>query len=233
MKLTQDSRKQIYDLIQEGVGKGAIAAKFGTSVSQVSKIGREFSPDTVSAELEAPEIPKSAPPTPSKPSPRKKSKKKVKTPEVEATVTPATSSGSAGTDTCTRCGKPLSKDTSITAGMGDICQSHTAALAGLSFESYREYKASLELEKEPDEFWLPLGEALAIAKEKQAITTARFMCAVGENRHLKPPIDPVFQVRWWKNRRYILKKSVMQAKNLNLLADAYEIRRQLETEEKS
>ena len=221
MKLTKKSREEIFTMVQEGVGKGAIAAKFGTSVAQVSKIEREFSPSTKSDELGIKDTPLDPVTTPSEPSTPIDTIETVESPE-----TPSSTNVASGT--CARCGKPLSKDSSVEAGMGDICQGHVAALAGLSFESYREYKASLELEKEPDDFWLPLAEAIKIANEKHGITLNRFMCAIGENRALKPPIDTAFQIRWWHNKRYVLRKVVMQNKYITLLEDSYEVRRQLE-----
>lgn len=105
---------------------------------------------------------------------------------------------------CSVCGKPLSKDSSQAQGMGDICAGKHALLpAGMTMH---DYKQSLSQDEVPAG-WIKLQQVYAETK-KQHISRGRFLRAVGGDRHLLPPTDPVFKVIYVKGVRYMSGKAL-------------------------
>lgn len=256
MKLTKKSKKEIYELVKGGTPKGTIAIHYATSIAQVSKIEREFEGTPEEEDFEIPGLGESVKPVPpinskihvDEPTEKTKTSTHVDDPgeksvsEVVVTEEPSPvqgvfdklkepSASASGAPLCSRCGKPLSKPSSMSAGMGDICQSHAGTISSKGFEHYREYKASLTVDEQPDsEEWMYINEAIQELKDLHGIPTGRFMNAFGGDRMLGEPIDPIFVVVWFKGRRYVKREVTTNEKYISLIKDSYEVRRQLEAD---
>jgi hypothetical protein len=100
---------------------------------------------------------------------------------------------------CSICGKPLSRESSVERGIGDVCEGHVKLLpAGVTMAQHYE-KLTL---KEIPEGWIPLAKAVKAANAKH-ISTYRFFQVIGGDRLLRKPLSPVFQVKFFKHARYI------------------------------
>jgi hypothetical protein len=103
------------------------------------------------------------------------------------------------TKVCSFCGKPLSRHSSVEAGMGDVCNSkHKLLPAGMTIENYRSGLTEVDV---PDG-WIKLKEAIAKAKTK-GVSGYRFLQACGGDRMLRKPLNKVFKVIYVDGARYI------------------------------
>ena len=109
------------------------------------------------------------------------------------------------TGVCSICGKPLSKHTSVSQGMGDTCASKIKLLpAGTTLE---DHYAGLAVYEEPGNDYLPIGKAIEQAK-KMGVSGYAFLVATGGDRHLRKPLNEHFQVVMFHRKRYVPKSSL-------------------------
>ena len=100
---------------------------------------------------------------------------------------------------CSICSKPLSKHTSVEAGMGDTCAGRIALLPkGTSMEDHYE---SITKDDVPDGY-IKLKDAVEKLKTK-GISGYRVMQAIGGERMLRKPINSSFKVVMVAGTRYI------------------------------
>lgn len=111
---------------------------------------------------------------------------------------PSTVEPLGGETTCVRCGKPLSAETSVDRGMGDVCANHGKWLGDKTFE---QHYTNLNLPELTDE-WIPFLE-LITAGTAVGIAVHRLVQATGGDRALRRPIHPSFQVKYFLGRRYV------------------------------
>lgn len=102
---------------------------------------------------------------------------------------------------CSRCGKPLAAPDSVANGMGEICRSHSAYLAGTTL---REHYASVSIAELPDDM-IPISQVIRAAREI-GISKSRMLAVMGGDRALRKPLLPVFQVYYYKRYRYLHKE---------------------------
>ena len=102
---------------------------------------------------------------------------------------------------CRVCGKALTRQSSILAGIGDLCRKTEDSLpkGGLA-----EHYAKVRVDKIP-EGWIILTKALAAAN-KAGISNYRFIQACGGDRAIRPPLHPSFRLVYVQNTRYISKE---------------------------
>lgn len=107
--------------------------------------------------------------------------------------------GGTGSEICSLCHKPLSRHTSISAGMGDTCAGKIKLLpAGTTME---DHYAKITVMDVPDGY-IKLQDAIKKLKEK-GISGYRIMQAIGGERMLRKPINSHFKVVFVGNTRYI------------------------------
>jgi hypothetical protein len=113
--------------------------------------------------------------------------------------TPAPETSNSGEAVCSICHKPLSRSSSISARMGDVCQHKMSLLPqGVSLE---EHYANLT-DYEVPEGWIKVKDAASKAREK-GYSVYRFVQAIGGDRMLRKPLNKFFQVKLIKGVRYI------------------------------
>lgn len=107
--------------------------------------------------------------------------------------------GTSGEAVCSLCRKPLSRHTSVSAGMGEVCQGKIKLLpAGTTMEDHYEKITVWEL---PDGY-IKLKDAIEKLNAK-GISTYRVLQAIGGDRMLRKPINPNFKVVIFGRTRYI------------------------------
>lgn len=100
---------------------------------------------------------------------------------------------------CSLCHKPLSRHTSVSAGMGEVCQGKIKLLpAGTTMEDHYENITVWEL---PDGY-IKLKDAIEKLNAK-GISTYRVLQAIGGDRMLRKPINSNFKVVIFGRTRYI------------------------------
>lgn len=105
--------------------------------------------------------------------------------------------------TCKFCGKPLTRQSSIVQGMGDVCDAHHQELRG---KTLTEHYSDKTFSEAPDlSVWMRLDAAIKIAAE-HGISGHRFMQVCGGDRAIRKPLLPVFEIRFYKHVRYIRKE---------------------------
>lgn len=138
----------------------------------------------------------------------KKIARKAAKPIKKAAAPKAKKSSESGA--CSICGKPLSRHTSVTNGMGDTCANKVKMLPkGMTMEDHYE---SIWMDDLP-EGWIKLADAITKAKAK-GYTGHRFIQAVGGDRMLRKPINKFFTVKFYKGARYISKDCLAHLKDL-------------------
>ena len=111
---------------------------------------------------------------------------------------------------CNVCGKPLTRVTSMEAGIGDICASKMKLLpVGTTMA---DHYALLQEVDVPEDFML-LKEAVQAAREK-GCSGYRFIQACGGDRVLRSPFNANFRVVFVLGKRYVSRQSL---KDLALL----------------
>ena len=124
-------------------------------------------------------------------------KKKSAAPKSKSPV--AKKSTSARSGTCSICHKPLSRHTSVAAGMGDTCAHKIKLLPkGMTME---EHYSNLKVIDVPEKC-IKLDVAITKAKAK-GISGYRFVQAIGGDRMLRKPFNLSFKVVLVGNTRYI------------------------------
>ena len=162
MRMTKGRKQEIREALEQGANKASLASKYGVSISAITQVATptgvldsnefvdptetvvdEVGPkidvisDAVSQEADS-DVPPQA----------------VTAPPKEADL--PTPDGIF----CVRCGKPLSKDSSVSAGMGDVCQSHEHI-------DYVAHYETLAFKTKPDEErWILALEAGKILKKE-------------------------------------------------------------------
>ena len=117
-----------------------------------------------------------------------------------------------GSATCTFCGKPLSRHTSVANGMGDVCAAKQKLLpAGMTLQDH--YLTMTVLDQPDPKNYMPIKEAF-VAASKKGISNYRMIIAYGGDRMLRPPLNEHFKLVIYKGRKYI-PKSFLQ--NLDVL----------------
>lgn len=100
---------------------------------------------------------------------------------------------------CSLCHKPLSRHTSVSAGMGEVCQSKIKLLpVGTTMEDHYEKITVWEL---PDGY-IKLKDAIEKLNAK-GISTYRVLQAIGGDRMLRKPINSNFKIVIFGRTRYI------------------------------
>lgn len=111
----------------------------------------------------------------------------------------ATNGSSSGSGICSLCHKPLSRHSSVSAGMGDTCAGKIKLLpAGTTME---DHYAKITVTEIPDGY-IKLKDAVAKLKEK-GISGYRLMQAIGGERMLRKPLNSNFKTVMFGNTRYI------------------------------
>lgn len=111
---------------------------------------------------------------------------------------------------CSMCGKPLSRHTSVEAGMGDICRMKLSWLPkGVTLEQHYE---RITVNDVPDGF-IKFADAYAKAREK-GTSGYRFIQAIGGDRMIRKPINSNFKVVIVKGVRYINRDSLKHLSDL-------------------
>jgi hypothetical protein len=111
---------------------------------------------------------------------------------------------------CSICGKPLSRHTSVTNGMGDTCAAKIKLLPkGVSLEQHYEGLTVMEIPTG----YIMLKEAIAKAMNK-GTSKYRFLQATGGDRHIRKPFSNHFKVVYVGNKRYVPKSSLEHLKEL-------------------
>ena len=128
-----------------------------------------------------------------KPKAKKKERIMAKTKDVEAR--------------CSVCSKPLSRDASVERGMGETCDGKHKAAKAAGFKSVAAAREAKTVEKLPSDLWIPLKDAIKKAQEKQpGLTIYRFLQLIGGDRMLEKPLRREFEVKYYRNKRYISKR---------------------------
>lgn len=108
-------------------------------------------------------------------------------------------SSRSGSDTCGFCGKPLSRHTSVQAGMGDVCQAKQKMLPkGTTLSDHYEGITKTSV---PDGY-IKLKDAIEFFNKK-GISTYRVLQAIGGDRMIRKPVNGNFKVVLVKGVRYI------------------------------
>lgn len=101
--------------------------------------------------------------------------------------------------TCSFCGKPLTRPSSVSQGMGDFCAHSKGMLpAGVTRDEHIETLTVTELPKG----YMKLGDAYHAAR-KAGFSGSRFMQACGGNGQLRKPLNEHFKFVFYKNTRYV------------------------------
>jgi hypothetical protein len=114
---------------------------------------------------------------------------------------------------CSVCGKPLSDPESLKAGIGPLCRAK-----GWTKEMWQAKMATLKADEVP-EGWVKLSEVADLCR-KEGIPVTRLVRAVGGDRGMEDPIDPMFLVKYVGRARY-LDPRVTSEEGLNILRDKY------------
>lgn len=130
--------------------------------------------------------------------PAKKVAAKVAKPIAKKAVKPAAKS-STKSGTCSFCGKPLSRHTSVENGMGDTCAAKKKLLGGKSLEEHYE---SLAVTAVPAGY-IKLTEAVKKVRAGGKVSAHRFVQATGGDRCLRPALNKHFNVVMFKGARYV------------------------------
>lgn len=114
---------------------------------------------------------------------------------------------------CAFCGKPLTRQSSIQHGMGDVCEQHRSILGA---QTLQEHYAEVSMQEQPDEkIWMRLDKAI-LAAAKAGISGHRFMQVCGGDRALRQPLLPVFEIRFYRHTRYIRKEALQHLEEARL-----------------
>jgi len=114
-------------------------------------------------------------------------------------VKPVTKGAKSNVGACSICGKPLTRGSSVSAGMGDVCSNKGHLLAkGETLEQHMEKVTRSEI---PAGF-MPLSEAWSKLR-KAGYSTYRIQQAVGGNGLFRPPLNSYFKTVYVGSRKYI------------------------------
>lgn len=112
--------------------------------------------------------------------------------------------------TCSFCGKPLTRPSSVAQGMGDFCAHNKGLLpAGVTRE---DHIATMTVLEEPKDS-IKLRDAFEAAR-KAGYSAHRLMQAAGGNGGLRKPLNEHFQLTFYKNVRYLPKSVLKHFKDL-------------------
>lgn len=113
--------------------------------------------------------------------------------------TASSSNADSGEAICSLCHKPLSRHSSVEAGMGEVCSSKIKLLApGTTMEDHYEKLTVMTL---PDGY-IKLKDAITKLNGK-GVSTYRILQAIGGDRMLRKPINSNFKVVIFGRTRYI------------------------------
>jgi len=139
---------------------------------------------------------------------RVKRVKKIVDPAPEKKSAQSSSSSS----NCRVCGKPLSRETSVISGIGDICANKIGVSAGMPesdvdtlLEKHQKKVekriASLTLDSLTDKY-ISFEKAWKAVK-KTKVSRYAFMVACGGNGAAREPLNKHFQIYFYKGKRYL------------------------------
>lgn len=114
---------------------------------------------------------------------------------------------------CLVCNKPLTDPESIALGVGPLCRAK-----GWTKEAVAAKMAELKQEKVP-EGWIKLAEVANLCRAED-IPVSRLVRAIGGDRAMEDPIDPIFQVIYVGRSRYLSPEAVGE-KGLAIMRDKH------------